>query len=298
MIENTKVKSTSDMLDLDVLVSIPAHPKAILQIAHGMVEHKERYLPFAEFMSAHGYVVVINDHRGHGESLIGEEYGVIGDLSGRYIVRDLHDITVYIHNRFQDLPLYLFGHSMGSLIVRNYIQEYDDIDKLIICGTPNENPLASFGIIICDLMARVKSYRYRSSLVTSLALGHHDKKFAGDLKNRWLSKDEENVKRFNAEPKDGFTFTLEAYRNLFLLLKRTYAKDQKVLKPDLKILFIAGSSDPIIGGLVKWQKSISFMKGIGYSDIRSIAYKDLRHEILNEKENQKVFEDILSFCDQ
>lgn len=299
MKDEIKIVSKSDGLVLDTLVVSSTKRKGVVVLSHGMVEHKERYLPFMEYLAQCGYISCIHDHRGHGESVLDDgDLGYFYDESGDHIVDDLRDVINEMKERYDGLPIYLFGHSMGSLVARCYISKYGDkIDKSIICGTPCKNVLASLGIKLCDLISFFKGDRYRSAFITELALGRYDKAFAGELKNRWISKNEDNVISFNDHPKDGFTFTLNAYRNLFTLLKNTYDKRQNVKNSELPILFIAGSDDPVIGGLKKWQDSMMFMSKLGYCDIHSVYYKGMRHEILNEDDHIKVYEDIVAFLE-
>ena len=73
MHQTFSLPSRQDGLQISCLATYPVEgikPKGIVQFAHGMCEHKERYLPFMEFLSSNGYICVINDHRGHGESVL------------------------------------------------------------------------------------------------------------------------------------------------------------------------------------------------------------------------------------
>lgn len=294
--------SACDNLDLDILYVVPSGTiKGLVQLSHGMAEHKERYRDFMSFLADRGYLVFINDHRGHGESVKNDlDYGYFYDQKGDYIVNDLYHLSLYFKKEYPGLPLYLFGHSMGSLVVRKYLQHYDDtIDKLIVCGSPSRNPLVKFALLLTDIMIFFKGDRYRSPLINDLAFGSFDKRFAGDLTNRWLSVNEENVKEYNQSKKNGFIFTLNGFRNLFLLMIDVYDKHRyQVKKPELPILFIAGKDDPVIGSMDKWHQAIMFLKKCGYKDVEGIAYEDMRHEILNEKERLIVYKDVGHFMEK
>ncbi len=296
--EHFTIPSSFDGLKLDCLAYLCESPKAVVHIIHGMTEHKERYKNFMAFLCDNGYAVIIHDQRGHGNSIKNpEDYGYLYDSSASAIVKDVNDVISWSKKHFT-LPIYLFAHSMGTLVARTYISQYDNIDKLVLCGAPCANSLVSLGIVLSEVIAKIKSYRYRSSLITNLALATYDKPFKGEgVRNAWLSKDLANVEEYNKNPKDGFTFTLDGYLNLFRLLKASYDKDQKVLKPDMPILFIAGSDDPVIGNYDKWRNSMRFMNSIGYKDIEHVIYKGLRHEILREKECDIVYNDVLDFFD-
>ena len=137
------IESEADGLDISVLAVVPDETpyKGILQLVHGMSEYKERYLPFMEYMAKKGYVCVIHDQRGHGKSVralddLGYMYGGGADA----ILKDIEVVNREMHQQLPDLPLILFGHSMGSLAVRAFARDHDDcMDMLIVCGSPSKN---------------------------------------------------------------------------------------------------------------------------------------------------------------
>ena len=134
MVKNiTELLSQYDGLKLSILWLAPkGTAEGILQISHGMSENKERYLPFMKYMAQRGYVCVIHDHRGHGQSIKHtDDLGYFYDETGTYIYLDAHDIGMKFKKEY-NLPLYLMGHSMGSLVVREVCKYFDkDIDKFV-----------------------------------------------------------------------------------------------------------------------------------------------------------------------
>lgn len=117
-----------------------------------MVEHQIYYYELMEMLCNKGYVCVINDHRGHDKSIKDEkDLGYFYEEKAEYIVEDMHQITLFVKDKYPNVPVYLFWHSMGSLIVRKYIKKYDkDIDKLIVCGSPSINPMSKPGHLITN----------------------------------------------------------------------------------------------------------------------------------------------------
>ena len=303
------VNSSCDGLPLSVAIFAPdAEVRGILQISHGMAEHKERYFRFMEFMADNGYASVINDHRGHGGSVRSEEdYGYFYDSTGTYIVEDLRQITLLARQRFPGLPLTLFGHSMGSLVVRQYIKKYDrDIDKLIVCGSPSANPLVGAAIALVKAETRVKGERHRSMTIQKLAFGSYTKNLSGSLaagggapsKNEWLSVNGENVRAYDKDKMCGFVFTLNGFLNLFLLMKHVYDPHGWAVKnADLPIAFLAGSEDPVIAGEKNWNKSQDFLRARGYKNVSGRLYQGLRHEILNEDCAGEIYQNVLEFVE-
>lgn len=294
------IYSNCDGLPLSTAIFIPEEEvKGIVQISHGMAEHKERYFSFMEYLTERNYVVVINDHRGHGESVRDkDDLGYFYDESGEYIVKDLHQITLYMKERFPGKPVYLFGHSMGSMVVRMYIKKYDsEIDKLIVCGSPSKNPLVDVALFVVRFQKLFKGDRYRSRLIQNLAFGSYNKNIDKPISdNAWLSSDENNVQNYDSDDLCGFIFTLNGFRNLFLLMKEIYITSGWALKnKDLPIMFIAGSDDPVIVSEDKWNESREFLQKLGYTNVRGKLYKGLRHEILNENIKENVYDDIVKF---
>ena len=293
------VKSAVDGLEIRVVTMVPdAQIHGIIQIAHGMAEHKERYFDFMEYLASNGYVAVINDHRGHGESIINpEDLGYFYDPSGVAIVEDLHQITLEIKKRFTDVPVILFGHSMGSLVVRSYLKKYEqDIDKLIVCGSPGKNPLTGIAMGLVRLLKKIKGERHRSAFFHNLAFGSNNKKVGEKELNAWLCNNKEIIQAYNEDALCGFTFTLNGFENLFCLLKDTYSrKNWKVQKPQMPVLFIAGENDPVILGEKGWLEAQSFLLDLGYESVDGILYDEMRHEIINEPNASLVYSDILDW---
>lgn len=301
-IENQKIKSNQDGLELEMSIIKPeGEIKGIIQIAHGMAEHKERYYSFMEYLVANGYLTIIHDHRGHGISVKKQEdLGYFYDDKAEHIVEDLHQITMYIKAKYPEKELILFGHSMGSMVVRKYIKKYDnDIDKLIVCGSPSKNPYVGLALEIVKLLKIFKGEHHRSNLVQNLAFGSYNKKIENPIsKNAWVCANEETIKEYDKDKLNGFIFTLNGFQNLFTLMKDIYTKQGwELKKKDLPIFFIAGQDDPVIVSSKAWEKAQDFLKEIGYQNVSGKLYQGMRHEILNEKDKKRVFEDILKWIE-
>ena len=294
--------SKFDALPLSCLIYEPkGKPKGIVQLVHGMCEYKDRYQPFMEFLCKNGYIVECHDHRGHGDSAQrAEDRGYFNDFKANAIVQDAIQITEYLRGQYPNLPLTLFGHSMGSMVVRCYIQEHDDlIDKLIVCGSPSENPLAGLAIGLTKTIRVFRGARHRSKLLTYLAIGKGDKRFPGEGKGAWLSANRENIHEYAADPKCNFLFTCNGFENLFRLMKKTYTKKRyQVKNPNLPIHFVSGSDDPVMDSEKAWQKSVDLLKEVGYKQVTGKLYEGLRHEILKEKNADEQFNDLLKFIEE
>ena len=300
LIENKKIKSNQVGLELEMSIIKPeGEIKGIVQIAHGMAEHKERYYSFMEYLVSNGYLAIIHDHRGHGVSVkTQEDLGYFYDDKAEYIVEDMYQITKQMKEQYPDKKLILFGHSMGSMVVRKYIKKYDkDIDQLIVCGSPSKNPYVGLALIMVKILKIFKGEHHRSNLVQKLAFASYNKKIENPIsENAWVCANEETVKEYDKDKLNGFIFTLNGFQNLFTLMKDIYTKQGwELKKKDLPIFFIAGQDDPVIVSQKDWQKAQNFLKEIGYQNVSEKLYQGMRHEILNEKDKKTVFEDILKW---
>lgn len=296
MKEHFTIKSDFDYLPLDVIIMSPSHPKGIIQIAHGMCEHKERYLDFIKYLNEQGYVCIIHDHRGHGKSIrTNEDLGYFYPHGEIGIVEDVHQLTQLIKKRYPELPLYLFGHSMGSLVVRCYVKKYDqDIDGLIVCGSPSYNPLIPIALTLTKISSHIFGSHHRPQFIQKIGFDAFNKNFDKKLVNSWICSDRQVVIAYNQNPLCHFTFTANGFECLFRLMMETYSADHWMLNhPQLPILFVAGQDDPCIINEKKWQEAISFMRKRGYQNMSSRLFDHMRHEILNEINHQIVYDYLL-----
>ena len=292
-----KIKSSSDNLELELAYIEPKEEiKGVVQISHGMSEHKERYYDFMEYLKNQGYIVVLNDHRGHGSSVKNKEdlgYFYTEDIS--YIINDLYDVTKYIKNKYKDKKIYLFSHSMGTLVARGYIQKYDnEIEKLVLCGPPTKNELTKFAIKLSQVSKYINKDNKPSKLLNKLTFGSYNK--GNTINNEWLSKSIDNVNKYNDDKLCGFIFTGNGFINLYKLMDNAFCRENyKMQNKSLPIFVIAGSKDPVIQDEKKFLELVDFLKELGYKDVTSKLYKDLKHEILNEEEKNIIYKDVLDF---
>ena len=293
--------SKCDGLELEGLIIAPENPKAVLQLAHGMCEHKERYIPFMEYMAEQGFACVIHDHRGHGKSVKSiSDLGYFYENGAEAIIEDTYQVLKEIKERYQGLPYILMGHSMGSMVVRCFIKKYDsEIDALIVCGSPSANDMVDFGIGLVFLLKKCKGGYGKSRLMDYIVTGNCDKVFAKErLKSSWITSDRKVVEAYNADPYCNYKFTLNGYEALLLLMKNTYSKKGWMMsKNTLPIHFIAGADDPYITNAGKFESAVQFLRDRGYKNATSKLYEGMRHEVLNEKNKAIVYKDVVEFCE-
>ncbi|MDO4531076.1 MAG: alpha/beta hydrolase [Bacillota bacterium] len=278
-------------------------PRAIVQIAHGMVEYVERYAGFAEFLNKNGILVAGNDHLGHGASYTEEkEKGYFSAKKGDIVpLQDMHRLTLLLQKKYPDIPHFLFGHSMGSFFTRRYLCMYpNEIDGAVICGTGwQPEAILRGGLALVQGITLLKGDHYRSMLIDNMAFGSMNKAFAPNQTDKdWLSRNTEEVEKYIADDNCGFIFTLNGYRTLFCNM--LLAQDRELMErmdEDLPILFIAGEKDAVgdFGKGVK--KAVNAFYEAGMKDVECILYPECRHELINELNKEEIFHDVLEWLE-
>lgn len=289
-----KINSPVDGLELEGTLLIPAEPRGIVQLLHGMAEHKGRYLHFMEFLAANGYAAVIHNHRGHGTCAL---QGHFGGQKGLTLVEDARAVQQWVREQLPSLPVYLFGHSMGSLVARCYLKRYDDdLAGLFLCGAPFAPPAAiGFALKYIAFKTKLHGDQYRSSTVNAMVVGAFNKGIKKPCSpNQWISYDPINVERYDADPDCGFPFTLDGFRGLMELMKDAYDGEGWALRnKTLRVHFISGRDDPCHTGEARFFRAVAGVEKQGYPTTFKL-YPDMRHEILNESDKETVYEDVLA----
>ncbi len=269
-------------------------PKGILQLVHGMAEYIERYNDFAAYLTRYGYNVIGHDHLGHGKTAkCKEDLGFFADKNGdEIIIEDMYSVTKYAKERWNDIPNYILGHSMGSFCVRQYLTEHSyDVYGAIIMGTGwIPAPVANMGKFLADCECKKHGNRYKSRTLVKISIGNNNKPFEpARTPVDWLSRDFNNVDKYVADSLCGFDFTAGAYRDFFAILQKI-ARNKNLLgiRKHLPILVISGEEDPV-GGKEACKKFVSqcLVNGLGNTILKLLPYD--RHEILNEIDKDIVY---------
>lgn len=276
---------------------------AILQITHGMIEYIERYAPFAEFLTSHGYMVVGHDHLGHGQSInTTDDWGYFAEgKPSDTVVADIHKLRTLIQADNADVPYFIMGHSMGSFMLRKYLAIHNDnLRGAIIMGTGFiPVGMSSLALTITKAIGKIRGMRHRSKLVQGLAFGADYKAFdmtGENPTNSWLTKDVDIVKKYYETPSCSFMFTLNGYQGLFEAANFSCrAENAKKIPQKLPLFLVSGEQDPV-GGLGKGVKEVYYLyQEAGLLDLTYKLYENDRHEILNETDRQIVYEDLLAW---
>lgn len=289
------VKSEFDGINLSVAMRYVENPRAVVQIVHGMAEHKARYFSFMEFLAQRGIASVINDHRGHGGSAKNEkELGYFGENGAEGLIEDARQVTQLAKERYPGTKFFMIGHSMGALAVRTYIQKYGgELDGLIISGNPGYVPIAPWGVKMARRAQEKHGKLARCRFLTLGTLGPFAMS-APSLRtiNNWISTDREIVAEYDRDPLCGFEFFANGYEALLTLMVR--ANDQNAPAPNKKlpVRFFSGAKDACMGGEKALRAAAGLLSENGYRDVDVKLYPGMRHEILNEVDRNRVYMDM------
>jgi alpha-beta hydrolase superfamily lysophospholipase len=278
--------------------------KAILQIAHGMAEHSGRYLDFAYFMAKNGFAVYMDDHIGHGASMIDENAkGYFGSCGYLEMVADLSKLSKIARSEHKNKPLIVMGHSMGSFLIREYIAKYnkENLHAAILIGTSagSSSITMKSGILLAKTLIAFKGKRSYLKVLEQLATGSYNKSFKPYRTDfDWLSRDEKQVDLYIKDPLCGFMFTASAYLELIKLLHNINLNSwyEKVDK-NLPILLLCGDKDPV-GDFSKGVVKIYNKLKSSNHKVNLKIYEGARHELLNETNKDIVYNDILNFINE
>ena len=296
--------SDEDALEIDCMEVVPEGTiKGIVQFVHGMCEYKERYTEFMELLADHGYYCVIHDNRGHGKSIESEDdLGYFYEGGDRALIEDTHQLAMLTKDKIgKNLPYILLGHSMGSMIVRCFLKQYDDvIDKLIVLGSPSKLPGMKPVLALTKGIGRIEGEKEHSKLLDYIVQNYmYESWFKEEGLHSWVCSDKEVVEKYNEDPFCNYTFTIQGYVNLIQLTKQTYDKDGWEMKnPNLPIFFASGKDDPCTLSPRDYGKAVHFLKDRGYTNVSATLFHGMRHELLNEKNKEKVYKAILEFISE
>ncbi|MCR5624640.1 MAG: alpha/beta hydrolase [Lachnospiraceae bacterium] len=277
--------------------------KACIQIVHGMTEHIMRYKDFAEFLTNYGIMVIGHDQLGHGDSIVSkEDYGFFADNNpGNVLIRDIHMVRKYASAELRDVPYFMFGHSMGSYLLRRYLSSHGDgLAGAIIMGTGYVDKFrCRSGLVLIKKLIKEYGGHYRSNLCQALTFSGSYLKYdmsGKDVTRNFCTKDVDIVKLHMADEKSNFQFTVNGFYGLVSTVLFTETEKYIDLIPkDLPMILVSGDMDPV-GDMGKGVRKVyDLYNSAGIKDLKMTLYEADRHELLFELDREKVYDDLLEW---
>jgi alpha-beta hydrolase superfamily lysophospholipase len=276
-------------------------PRAVVQVAHGAAEHALRYERFARFLNQHGFVVYADDHRGHGKTAGSlDKAGICGEDGWNGMLEDEKQLADLIKNDYPDLPLFFFGHSMGSMLAQGFMQRWgDEVEGVILSGT-----MGSLGDDMPGMLAMAQGMVAQfgadapSELFGQMFASFNQPFEPGETGLEWLSCDQAEVRKYVDDPWCGFPFSDGMVLELFKGGIETWKPENEARIPkDLPLLVFSGALDPVGGNTLGVKALVERYRANGVEDISLKFYEGGRHEMLNETSRAEVHQDVLNWLE-
>lgn len=271
--------------------------KGVLQIVHGIAEHIGRYHAFAEYMNTKGYLVVAEDHMGHGRSVANNQpYGYFygGWFSA---VKDTHNLLLLTKKEYPHVPYFILGHSMGSFMTRTLLEVYPDcgLSGCILSGTGGMSPvLLKTGKKVLQQICRKQGEMKPNKKLQKLVFGPYNMRIEHPRTPfDWLSRDKRTVDAYMEDPLCGFVACNGLFRDM--IIGMDYMQDKNNLAKmdkELPVLFVSGKEDPVGSYGKGVEKAAASFREAGMIHVSFRLYPLCRHELLNEINRREVFEDL------
>ncbi len=291
--------SPVDRLPLSCLLAEPeGEVRAFIVMAHGIMEHKERFLPIMRRFAEFGFACAMNDQRGNGRSVKSEDdLGFTYGAGADGVLRDMHCLAEYMSNRYPGKKMFLFGHSMGALCCMNYLKRWGhEASGVILSSLPAANGAVGAGKAYIKLKKRLRGGRYRDESVNKLMVGSYASRFKGETSPFcWLCSDPARVEEYEADPLCGKLMTLDGDLSVLDMMSEAYdSKGWDKVNLACPIFICVGALDPCAEGEKGASEGERFLKGVGLARTEHRSYAMMRHEILNEPEAEKPIVDMLN----
>lgn len=291
---------TAGNTNLHVRIWRAAEPKAVILLSHGMTEHSARYDRFGQYLAERGISLYCPDQRGHGKTAEGKQMGHLHKgIDWSLMANDLFSIKKKMIDAEVNCPVFLMGHSMGSFLVRCAVQMRRDMfDGLIVSGTADgQGAVGKAAVKIADVACKMAGEKKYSPKIQSMMFGSYNKEIPGaKTEYDWLTRDEDEVARYMADPYCGYVCTNGFYHELLAGIQQANdpANIAKMNKK-MPVYIFSGDKDPV-GNYGKGVQQVEkLFINAGMEDVTTILYTGGRHEMLNETNRDEVMADVVDW---
>lgn len=243
-------------------------PKAIVLTIHGLGEHFGRYEHVGEWLNQNKIVMVGSDLPGFGVST--ERRGHIDDFN-EYLTK-VDEWLKYINNKWPNLPVFLFGHSLGGLIVLRYIEERDVSNSLkgVIVTSPS-------------ISVKLKVPEWQIILAKGLKKIYPTLSFNSGIKSEHVSRSKDIVEKYGTDSLNYGKVSAGLYYEFQTAIKIVWEKIERINETKIPILFLQAGDDQLVDA----NKADEFVKNINKEQITYLNIPGLYHEVFNEPEKEK-----------
>lgn len=288
MLHEVSFKSFNERDTVYGWIYVPAaEPKGIVQIVHGFGEHSRRYLHMIVKLMEAGFIVVADDHVGHGKTALeNNTWGDWGDKGAHTMMEDEHKLAEIVREKYPNLPYFMYGHSMGSFIARDYIAKYgDELNGVTLCGTSGEFPGIKDGIAYVKKLVEEGKGKESDPSLGGMLMGWMFARCDEGVKlgNEWICHDPFVQKDHALDPFDAFTKPTSNTAWLYFcqMIEFITGPDWAAKVPkSLPIYNIAGDQDPV-GQYGSGVYQVSNWLIESGHDVKTRLYSGYRHEIHN-----------------
>jgi alpha-beta hydrolase superfamily lysophospholipase len=277
-------------------------PRAAMHISHGMGEHAARYKRVGDRLAAEGYLVVADDHRGHGETADPQRLGDIGADGWNRMIADMLEINAHLGELAPGAPRVLLGHSMGAMLAQQYLCRHGNtLDAAVLSGSPGLG--APLALWFSHTLARFECLRIgagsASPFMQRLLFGSANDSFEGPTGFEWLSRDVEEVAKYAADPKCGFVLRVGGLCDLFAGAR--WARKRKsiaAVPTTLPVYVFCGTDDPVHDGGKGLDRLVAAYRKSGLRKVSERRYIGGRHEMFNEINREVVVQDLVAWLEE
>lgn len=267
--------------------------KGVVLVYHGRGEHADMYEHFARYLSENGFVVVVSDIVGHGQSLIDFEQGYYGKEKGiEFLIKDVEKLHRIIRRRFDEAPIFMIGVDFGSLLVRKYMSEYGDyIEGAMLLGTIAQVKYAWIKKIYFDFLRILKGPLYKNSIFRKIFHKGH-----GLKTEHWVTDDPSEMQSYLNDPMRNFIYTTQSYRDFLSLINEVNSEASISKVPEYLSLYIAkGKHDKIDYGM---DNLIEKYKKRSIRDFTYREFEDCGHSLIFDSHKRVVYKDVLKWLEE
>ena len=244
-------------------------PKATIVIVHGLGDHAGRYSRFANNVNARGFHVVALDLPGFGRS-----EGKKGHIQQFSEYLEVVEKAAYYFKEpeFQNLPAFLFGHSLGGLIAFHVVARKPSLFNGAVLASP------AFAITVDIPKAKFLAAKVAGSIMPGFTLPH-------GLPVKFLSHDPKVIEEYEKDPLVHDRISARLFFEVMRAMKQAPDLAKKIQIP---VLVQVGGDDPLVDiGTVR-----KVFDAIPHEDKELLVYDHFYHELYNERDRAVVFDDL------